>query len=158
MKWKNNMSNFYDWDRTIIDIATDFYDAYKRCIEPKNGHIDEYGRECYKVVNVPAIVNGAFACELYIKAHLPSDITGHKLKELFDYLPEKTRKEIEKGVFAKLKLDNNNFNFEDTLSKFSNAFPFWRYIHEKESLGELGLNRSLRFLEAFLEIIKDKLG
>lgn len=152
------MSKYYDWDRSILDIANDFYDAYKRCTEPKNGYIDEYCRECYKVVNVPAIVNGAFACELYIKANLSQDIAGHELKALFDYLPEEKKNEIEQRVSDKLKWDNDSFNFEDTLAKFSNAFPFWRYIHEKDSLGELGLNRSLQFLDVFIEVIKEMLG
>ena len=42
----------------IIEIANDFYEAYKRCIEGKNTRKLEDGRICSDVVNIPSIVNG----------------------------------------------------------------------------------------------------
>ena len=64
---------YNDFNVSIRNIANDFYSAYKRCIEGKNPHIDEYGRHVMEVVNVPAIVNAAFACELYLKLLIKSE-------------------------------------------------------------------------------------
>jgi len=37
----------------------------------------------------------------------------------------------------------------------SNGFQFWRYIHESEDFGDLGLNGTLRVLPAFFETFRD---
>ena len=84
----------YDFRTDILLIADDFYDAYKRCREGKNPvHFD--GAIKYSACNIPAIVNGSFALELYFKIMLPPKTWGHKLKELYDNLLRKvTVKEV----------------------------------------------------------------
>lgn len=64
------MSTFYNFDVSIINIADDFFEAYKRCKEGKNPR-SNHGCIAFSVVNIPAIVNAAFASELYLKSMLP---------------------------------------------------------------------------------------
>lgn len=49
-----------DFDTSITNIADDFCEAYLRCLKGKNPTVDEFNRTRCEVVNVPAIVNGAF--------------------------------------------------------------------------------------------------
>ena len=66
---------------TIIDIADDFYEAFERCGEEKNTRRDELGRTVSDVVNIPKIVNGTFALELYLKSFISKrQIRIRKLK------------------------------------------------------------------------------
>ena len=60
------------FEHDILDIANDFYEAYRRCGEGKNPRTDEWGRYVTDVVSVPELVNGLFACELYLKSILPN--------------------------------------------------------------------------------------
>ena len=147
------MGKYHNFDHSIIDIANDFYEAYKGCIEGKNFRTDEYGRQTADVVNVPAIVNGVFACELYLKSMLPAGTTGHDIEELFKQIPAEKSAQIKRDIEAKLDLQFHAFN--DCLHLLANSFSFWRYIHEKADFGELGLNGTLRVLPAFLETLKE---
>lgn len=143
---KRNMNPGFD--NSIISIAEDFYLAYSRCREGKNGHLDERGIYCEECVNVPAIVNGAFAIELFLKSM--TNKRGHSLKELFLSLDvnDQTaiRSEVEPHLF-------NDYSFEDALNVIDSAFLFWRYLHEKDNNGP-GLNVTINILPEFLETIR----
>ncbi len=85
----------------------------------------EGGIEC----STPAIVNYAFACEVYLKSLLYfSDISfkkKHELKELFDLLPEKYKESIMRLTLAECG------SWDDySLDNISNAFIEWRYSYE----------------------------
>lgn len=147
----------HDFDHSILDIANDFYEAYKRCAEGKNLHVDEYGRHVAETPAVPTIVNGMFACELYLKSMLPNNDwkgnrSAHNLRYLYQRLPVETKDRLR--AIIKPKLDWQNKSFDECLRLISNGFQFWRYIHESEDFGELGLNGTLRVLPAFLESIR----
>ena len=144
-----------DFDVSIINIAEDFYHAYLRCLEGKNRNIDEYGRIRYDVVNIPAIVNGAFSLELYLKSLSP--LSGkelmkkrHSIKKLFLTLDNDTQERIRDEVEKELPLD---YTFEKGLAIINNAYTFWRYIHTKPDLG-YGLNVTLNVLSVFIEVIR----
>ena len=148
-----DFTGYYDFDTSILSIANDFYEAYHRCTEGKNTHIDKWGRTVESGGNVPVLVNGSFACELYLKSLLPPGTTGHLLYDLYMLLDENTRISIKK--YCDERIDFINYDFDTTLKDFSNAFVFWRYIHEQNgNLGTLGLNLGLRFLSHFVEILK----
>ena len=145
----------HDFDTTILNIAEDFYHAYSRCLEEKNPTKDEYGRIRYDVVNVPAIVNGAFALELYLKSLSPlSDKElkqkRHSIKKLFLTLNIDTQKRIRDEVEKELP---SGYTFEKGLTIINNAFTFWRYIHTKPDLG-YGLSVTLNVLPAFVNAIR----
>ncbi|MDE6947773.1 MAG: hypothetical protein K2P14_11370 [Anaeroplasmataceae bacterium] len=152
---------YYDLKTDIIKLAEDFTEAYKRCIEGKNARIDEYGRHVMSVVNIPAIVNASFACELYLKAILKESLKEHQLKVLYEKLPKSQQERIKNQMDEKLK-DLPIYNsFEESLDKASISFVEWRYIYETEkSDGFMGnrINLLLQFFACFLNILKNEIN
>lgn len=145
----------YDFDNSIIKIADDFYEAYLRCKEGKNKTSDEFNTTSYEVVNVPAIVNGAFAIELYIKglSHLSNrelKSKKHSIKALLLTLEPPIQEDIRKEVEHKL---DKNQTYEECLKCIDKAFVFWRYIHTKKGFG-FGLNKTLNYLDVFFDAIR----
>ncbi len=84
----------YDFNVQIIEIADDFFEAYKRCIKPQDIHRDNYGRTVGYAVNVPAIVNASFACELYLKNMINTETKEHNLKNLYEKLAPNIQTEL----------------------------------------------------------------
>lgn len=83
----------------------------------------------------PAIVLGAFCCELLIKARLyASDadqkIKGHDLKKLFEKLNTGDQQSCMEFVTNKLQISAEKFN--EQLNLHSNAFEKWRYGYEQD--------------------------
>ena len=138
-----------DFDVSITNIADDFYEAYLRCSEGKNP-TKEGSRICYEVVNVPAIVNGAFAIELYIKSKLTKKTEGHNLRILFGKLDKELKDKIKNEI--ENKIDKNTTSFNKLFKTIADAFEYWRYIHEKKDLG-YGLNITLNNLSIVIETI-----
>ena len=146
----------HDFDTSILNIADDFYEAYLRCSEGKNPTVDEFNRTRYEVANVPAIVNGAFAMELYIKSISRVGKRQlwkkkHNLKELLLTLDQQLQDEIREAVEPKLERYQT---YEECLDGINNAFVFWRYIHTKQDFG-FGLNNTLKVLPIFLDVIRE---
>ena len=128
------MSNKYDFDTSILNIADDFYEAYLRCAEGKNPTVDEYNRTRYEVVNVPAIVNGAFAIELYIKSMSRAgkrklQKMKHNIKDLLLTLDQSIQDEI-KQICDKLEFSVEEFN------AIMNEPPkyYWDYPNDEKKL------------------------
>ena len=134
-----------------IDIADDFYEAYKRCFEGKNPHKDEHGRIVRDIVAIPGFVNGLFACELYFKWLLDIDDKvneikarkSHNIKELFDLLDESIKNELKENDYK------SDYNLEDLLSKIGKGFVEWRYIFEDEN-ENFGEQSPFLYTEEFL--------
>ena len=81
-------------------------------------------------LSFPNMVNGAFACELYLKAYLiwttKSNVVikKHQLSELFGMLDAEAQERIRKDT---------RINYWDTFLKdSSDAFRQWRYYFEKD--------------------------
>lgn len=137
-----------------IEIADDFYEAYKRCFAANAKN---------QIVAIPAFVNGFFACELYLKSILKAnDITsfGHDIEKLFNQLPTELQKTIENQFSNEAKniyvLESIDFN--ELLKKISFGFEFWRYIFEdenKEFEEKLPFAYSENFLSLFLPIVEN---
>lgn len=135
----------------IIETANDFYEAFKRCNKEKNFR-KENGVEIADVVNIPAIVNGCFACELYFKTLLKRySKKEHNLYKLFCCLRKK-EKELIKTKLGNLIQDSifqyRKFTFEEILQDIGNAFVDWRYIFEEEHMPGFYGNRINRFIPA----------
>ena len=147
----------YDFRTDILLIADDFYDAYKRCREGKNPvHFD--GAIKYSACNIPAIVNGSFALELYFKIMLPPKTRGHELKELYDNLSSEIKCEIKDAVTSHLTKLAWGKQFEEYLEDLNNVFVDWRYISEKNyAIGFLGnrINVNLQVLEILIPVVKE---
>lgn len=105
---------------------------------------------------MPAAVNSAFACEVFLKAILLySDIKipkNHDLKTLFEKLPEDIRNWVKETVIAKGGRWKNYFGFE-YLDNISKAFAQWRYIYEVD------MNKvcSIKFETGFLTLFRNTL-
>ena len=91
--------------------------------------------------STPAVVNSAFACEVYLKALLlfhdidfKDHLKGkkqHEIKELFDLLPEETRDWIKPTVMNQCGRWTDPWE-RGLLLNISNAFIEWRYNYEND--------------------------
>lgn len=146
------MSSEYILRTNILMQAEDFAEAYRRCIKEEN----PMENNCcvkYSVVNIPAIVNAAFACELYLKSIINKKVRTHNLLELFKLLDIDIQALIEQEVNGNLQNLNRNYSFKLYLEKASCVFEDWRYIYEeKHSDGYMGslINEFLMFFNLFL--------
>lgn len=108
-----------------------FKDAAWRCfgtVEDGSYKIIDNGKLCQ--LTAPAVVNAAFACELFFKALLLhygiADIHGHNLLELFQELPIAAQNTISSFCSK----PNNIAEFEHTLEQHSRDFVDIRYYVE----------------------------
>ena len=149
------MDRKYDWSTNIVDIADDFYEAYRRCNEEKPIISKWNGAVRGSVVNVPVIVNGSFALELYMKSILMKEGKNyrkyrHNIYSLFYALNPNLQKQVKETIEPHLK--GWRLKFDEALEGIKDSFEYWRYIHEKENFG-FGLNMSLNILSLFVETI-----
>lgn len=157
------MEETYDLETSILLQANDFFDAYQRCTEPRDPIPFDGGLK-YRSVNIPGVVNGFFALELYFKSMNPNweskvkQGKHHLLVELFMDLPSEVQGEIKTKANQKLTGWNWNQNFVEVMEEASNAFSEWRYIYEKKrTKGFYGdrINKYLYFLNVVLPIFKE---
>lgn len=155
---ESNMSSIYDFDVNILQIADDFLDAYYRCREGKNPDEDEHGRIVIAVPHIPAIVNAAFACELYFKSMIAETETGHKLQVLFNKLSDDNKNAIRERTEEALLLLNLAKDFDGYIEVIDDVFISWRYIHEKsQTQGFLGnqINMCVQVFKILIPAIKE---
>lgn len=91
---------------------------------------------------VPAMVNGAFACELFLKSLLKVPLRGHRLyNDLFCRLDPSTAQELETVVIeCFLRKKNTVFNSENFISTFKTiekSFEEFRYFYEPKDNDEM---------------------
>ena len=82
---------------------------------------------------VPAIVNRAFACELFLKAMLSKNTRSHKLQDLFDALEIDIQNKIQSNTIGKMQEISKTYSdveFRNDLITNGNIFAEWRYFHE----------------------------
>lgn len=119
-----------------LQDAQDFFNAYRV--------LQAHNRDCITTKELPIftvdVVNLTFGIELFLKVLLygaGKKVHGHKLSELFEYLPRETRTEIKKAFMEHLVKTTGNdhdifgLTFEDRLKQYANTFQDWRYFHEK---------------------------
>jgi CRISPR/Cas system-associated endonuclease Cas3-HD len=116
-----------------FDMANAFYDVGKLSNEydreKSNSSILFKGEAYYAF---PAIVNLAFACELYLKALLckkgyKAGFHTHELDQLFCMLPIAVQNHLSTDFSAKCSYSVPLFQ---TLKTHSKAFEKWRYAYE----------------------------
>ena len=103
---------------------------------------------------IPAMVNGAFACELFLKALLEAPHRGHKLyNDLFCKLDLSTAQEIETVTIECLKKKKNTIiNSEQFISNFKTierSFEEFRYFYEPQNNIEMKVY-NIDFLEVLV--------
>ena len=121
---------------TILQECAAFYDVFKGLEKrlENNGIVDtpsEYKNPT--LLEVPYIVNGAFACELALKYllvenHISFCISakGHNLEYLFDLLPPSVKQPLK----AKLKKAGNinDAELRENIHLHADSFNQWRYL------------------------------
>ena len=156
------MSAYYDLQTNILLQADDFVEAYQRCIRGENPEVDEYGRVHSHFIAIPAVVNAAFACELYLKYLIGLKIEEispkerHDLKALYFMLDTPLQNQIRQYVEANWTQPDGR-SFDDLLGRAKDVFVLWRYIFENEHTdGYMGcfVNEYLSFFELFIAILK----
>ena len=103
---------------------------------------------------VPVSVNGAFACELFMKSMLPKDTWGHKLNDLFELLDNNLKEDIRDLTVERMKKINSEYcdaNFQEDLVHNSNVFAEWRYFHEGNA-DSVGPQFILSFMKSIFNI------
>ena len=107
----------------------------------------------------PAIVNSAFACEVFLKALLIFyDVPfkkEHELKELYEFLPEDTRIWIKLAVMSNYGGIWTDILGRELLESISNAFVNWRYWYEFIPQKTSSMQIDVGFLEMFRNTLRD---
>ena len=100
---------------------------------------------------VPAIVNVAFSCELFLKSMLKDGTKGHLLSELFKEIPDSLREFIKDRMIINGGLKAEAV-FDKRLENISNAFAEWRYFYEDS---HDGMTLDYEFLNFFALAMKN---
>ena len=113
----------------------------------------------------PAIVQSAFACEVFLKAiclfhdielkPLYKNKQGHDLKALYYVLPQEIREQIKMEVSHGDKEKwFNRFGVEH-LVDISNAFQEWRYSYEHDWSKSSTMHIEIGFLNRFRDALRE---
>ena len=135
------------------DSALMFSNAFRILL---NKHMSARATGSYEdfALLVPTMVNGAFACELFLKALLEVPLRGHKLyTDLFCKLDPSTAKVIETVVIVSFKKEKGVvMNSEQLISYFKtieSAFEEFRYFYEPKNSNEMKVY-NIDFLEVLV--------
>jgi len=118
----------------ILDLANQFYKAYQRCDDYK-----PIGNSKVENIFIPAYVNLAFACELYLKALLKlkgGKNRDHSLLKIFNCLEKQDQSITDTIINLTNTMTGFNFTingFKFQLGTISNTFEKWRYCYEWHS-------------------------
>ena len=128
--------------------ARGFQLAAERCLEERDNPEQ-------RTLPIQAIVNCAFACEVYLKAiyafeHPEADkLWGHHLDELYNQLPDAYKVKIENNLsFLYKKEDVGRL-----LQEFRKIFEEYRYIYEMEKDNRIHYGFVLIFASALQDIV-----
>ncbi|MEY8365390.1 hypothetical protein AALA22_07080 [Anaerovoracaceae bacterium 41-7] len=98
---------------------------------------------------VPAVVNCAFACELFMKSMLCNTSTEHNLARLFGILNQDIQDKVRQTSIAKMQEvipAYNDIQFQADLNSHGKVFVDWRYFHEGNAD-----TANLQFLFSFMD-------
>ena len=107
---------------------------------------------------IPAMVNGAFACELFLKSLFKKEVRGHKLGEIFTKLEREDKNTYDLIVYRCISALNSSDNkkydettFVNELNTFSNSFVEIRYFYENNPNSK---NYNLKFIDIFISVLE----
>ena len=146
----------YELTTNILFQAEDFYETFKRCLT-EISYQSSSGRGT--IVSIPAIVNGAFALELYFNFLSNRYHISHSLMKLYSFIPEDTKGLIKDKTYSKLKTiyQYEECSFEKILKDIDNLFVEWRYTFKKNKTQAYFGNAINRYISA-LEIILEEVS
>jgi len=148
----------------IYDNALGFANAYRLLYEKTCvSNIEKDPTYVNGSMIMPTLVNGAFACELFLKALLEEEARGHSLVELFEKLQKENPDRatiIECTCITILKdrfgyKDYEKANFLADLNTYDIAFEKLRYWHEPDTKHErIGKAYNLAFMETLVAVLQ----
>lgn len=107
----------------------------------------------------PAVVNSAFACEVFLKALLifydvPMN-KEHKIEKLFNLLPDEIKDFVKQTVMINYGgMWRDPFSCE-LLKNISDAFVEWRYSYENVGNKRASLQINIGFLTVFRNALRE---
>ena len=114
--------------------------------------------ECDAFYGIPAVVNTAFACELYLKALIMRELGqsdkppyGHDLFSLYKGLPINICNDLAKSFTKRCKYQ---ITLEETLKIHAQTFERWRYVYERDKSNAVAYPETLLLAAA---VLKDEL-
>jgi hypothetical protein len=122
--------------KSPLDLLIERRDMYRHALRFERASDVLFLPENHPELTVPAVVNSAFALEVYLKClrHIETGErpkNGHLLKTaLFDELTIGHQSRIE--AIYKLRPDCGNITIRQHLEASDDAYPYWRYLYEKE--------------------------
>lgn len=143
-----------DFECSILLQADDFYEAYQRCLEGKNPR-EKGSTTVYSIVAVPAIVNAAFACELYFKFLIGEERQSHNLLGFYSALPKEIQSEID-NCYKQYARDESD-TARKAIDYVKKAFVEWRYLYKEDNVCQSNptrLNEFLRIFEILVPLLK----
>lgn len=109
----------------------------------------------------PAVVNAAFACEVFLKLLLHSEEIKipreHRLHALYNKLPDELKERIRGDVVQRYGQWKDAFGME-CLKSISDAFATWRYIYEHDWHKSATVRIDVSFLMALKNALKALCG
>jgi hypothetical protein len=123
--------------KSPLDLLIERRDMYRHALRFERASDVLFLPENHPELTVPAVVNSAFALEVYLKClrHIETDErpkNAHLLKtQLFDQLTTDHQSRIE--AVYKLRPDRGNTTLHQHLKASDDAYPHWRYLYEKET-------------------------
>ena len=107
---------------------------------------------------IPAIVNAAFSCEIFLKLllqHEGEDIHRiHKLNDLYAKLSQDTQVELKKKTIFRYGKWSDIWG-RPYLEQISNAFVEWRYSYEHDWTKSASMQIETGFFIAFKDTLKE---
>lgn len=131
----------------ILVEAEAFYRIGIQAFKEMEEAVTQNGELLQKVSLFPAIVNTAFACELYMKNLLHERegiVIEHHLDTLFEKLDETVKRVIKETIVSNKKGYTDEI-FNENLKNISNVFVDWRYYYESNKAKPV----NLEFLKIF---------
>lgn len=134
-------------DRAEILIQAN---AFSQCADILQERSRNYADVDSFMLYRPAIVNCAFACELYLKALLfnQGKLRLHRLDKLWERLPQEMRTRLELELSERYGVIHDAFGIP-YIKQIADAFQSWRYSFESSHL-----RIETVFLFAFRDILQ----
>lgn len=109
---------------------------------------------------IPAMVNGAFACELFLKSLFTNEVRGHKLDELLSKLEKEDKITydliVSRCILAlNASLNNQKYDnaaFINELNTVSNLFVELRYFYEPTQNSK---SYNIDFIRVFVGVLEN---
>ncbi len=145
-----------------LDVVEMYFTACKfsECADLCQREGEKEDAQWFLYVN-PAVVNAAFACEVFLKLLLHSEgiriPKGHRLHVLYHELPCALQERIRGDVIQRYGQWKDAFGME-CLENVSDAFATWRYIYEHDWHKSVTVRIDVSFLMALKNALKALCG